>query len=71
VAFRLPVGIGDQIQLRLVREGCESGQAVGYVDDATMVVVEAAREQIGSDAPTLVRNVIKTTTGRMAFASLQ
>ena len=36
-----------------------------------MVVVERARERIGSDAPVVVRNVIKTTTGRMVFASLQ
>jgi len=36
-----------------------------------MVVVENARERIGSDTAVLVRNVIKTVTGRMVFASLQ
>lgn len=70
-AFRLPVGIGDEIEVRLVKEGREAGQAVGYLDDGTMVVVEAADERIGSDAPIVVRNVIKTTTGRMVFANLQ
>ena len=70
-AFRLPVGIGDEIEVRLIKEGRESGQAVGYLDDGTMVVVEAARERIGSDAPIVVRNVIKTATGRMVFASLK
>jgi hypothetical protein len=51
--------------------GRESGQAVGYLDDGTMVVVEAAGERIGSDTPIVVRNVIKTATGRMVFANLR
>ena len=70
-AFRLPVGIGDEIEVRLVKQGRESGQAVGYLDDGTMVVVEAARERVGSDVPIVIRNVIKTATGRMVFASLR
>ena len=70
-AFRLPVGIGDEIEVHLVKPGRESGQAVGYLDHGTMVVVEAAGERIGSDTPIVVRNVIKTATGRMVFANLQ
>jgi uncharacterized protein YacL len=70
-AFRLPIGIGDEIEVRLVKQGREAGQAVGYLDDGTMVVVEAAGERIGSDTPIVVRNVIKTATGRMVFANLQ
>ena len=71
VAFRTPIGIGDEIEVRLIKQGREAGQAVGYLDDGTMVVVEAAGEQIGSDAPIVVRNVITTATGRMVFANLQ
>lgn len=71
VAFRTPIGIGDEIEVRLVKQGREAGQAVGYLDDGTMVVVEAAGEQIGSDAAIVVRNVITTATGRMVFANLQ
>ena len=70
-AFRLPIGVGDEIQVRLVKQGREAGQAVGYLDDGTMVVVETAGERIGSDTPIVVRNVIKTATGRMVFANLQ
>jgi uncharacterized protein YacL len=70
-AFRLPVGIGDELEVRLVKDGREAGQAVGYLDDGTMVVVEAARERIGSDAPIVIRNVISTATGRMVFANLR
>jgi uncharacterized protein YacL len=32
-AFRVPVGIGDEIDVRLVKDGREAGQAVGYLDD--------------------------------------
>ena len=70
-AFRLPVVIGDELEVRLVKEGREAGRAVGYLDDGTMVVVEAAHERIGSEAPIVIRNVIKTATGRMVFANLR
>ena len=70
-AFRLPVTVGDELTIDLVKVGREHGQAVGYLDDGTMVVVESADERIGDEVPVLVRNVIQTTTGRMVFASLQ
>lgn len=70
-AFRMPVGVGDSLDVHLVKEGREAGQAVGFLDDGTMVVVEAARERVGVEVPVVVRNVIKTATGRMVFANLQ
>ncbi len=70
-AFQLPVGPGDELTVELVKEGREHGQAVGYLDDGTMVVVERARDRIGSAVPVVARNVIQTATGRMVFASLQ
>jgi uncharacterized protein YacL len=69
--FRTPVSAGDETQVRLVREGRDHGQAVGYLDDGTMVVVEEATDAIGSQVPVRVRNVIQTTTGRMIFATLE
>lgn len=70
-AFRTPVGVGDEILVELVKDGRERGQAVGYLEDGTMVVVEQARERIGDEVPVQVRNVIQTTTGRMVFAVLR
>ena len=70
-AFQLPVGPGDELTVQLVKEGREHGQAVGYLDDGTMVVVERANDRIGSSVPVVARNVIQTATGRMVFASLQ
>jgi uncharacterized protein YacL len=68
--FRVPYSAGDELQVRLVKEGREHGQGVGYLEDGTMVVVERAHEQIGSQVDVTVRNVIQTTTGRMVFAAL-
>lgn len=70
-AFRTPVGVGDELVIELVKDGCEHGQAVGYLEDGTMVVVEEARDRIGHEVPVRVRNVIQTTTGRMVFATLR
>ena len=68
--FRVPYSAGDEISVRLVKEGREHAQAVGYLDDGTMVVVEQADDHIGSQVDVKVKNVILTTTGRMVFASL-
>jgi uncharacterized protein YacL len=68
--FRVPYSAGDEISVRLVKEGREHGQGVGYLDDGTMVVVEKADDHIGTQVEVKVTNVIQTTTGRMVFAAL-
>jgi len=68
--FRIPYAAGDELQVRLVKEGREHDQGVGYLDDGTMVVIEHAAARIGSQVEARVRNVIQTATGRMIFASL-
>jgi uncharacterized protein YacL len=68
--FRVPYAAGDELSVRVVKEGREHGQAVAYLDDGTMVVVERAAERIGSQVEVRVTNVIQTTTGRMIFAAL-
>jgi uncharacterized protein YacL len=68
--FRVPYTAGDELTVRLVKEGREHGQAVAYLDDGTMVVVEEAADGIGTQVEVKVTNVIQTTTGRMIFAAL-
>ena len=68
--FRLPFTAGDELSVHLVKEGREHGQGIAYLDDGTMVVVEAADRHIGGDVDVRVTNVIQTTTGRMVFAAL-
>lgn len=67
--FRVPYAAGDEVEVHLVKAGREHGQAVGYLDDGTMVVVEDAHDRIGAQVDVRVRNVIQTATGRMIFAS--
>jgi len=59
---------GDEITLRLAKPGEEPGQAVGYLDDGTMVVVEAARDQIGRTVRAVVTSTLQTSAGRLVFA---
>ncbi len=68
LALRPPVGAGDEVSVLLSKPGKESGQAVGYLDDGTMVVVERARSSVGRDLSVRVTSVLTTANGRMVFA---
>ncbi len=59
---------GEQISIRLVKSGEQPGQAVGYLDDGTMVVVEGGAQHIGNEVPLLVTSTMQTTAGRLVFA---
>jgi uncharacterized protein YacL len=61
---------GEALKLRLIREGKEHNQAVGYLDDGTMVVVEDARRLIGQEVKVTVSSVLQTQAGRMIFTRL-
>jgi uncharacterized protein YacL len=62
---------GEQMQIKLLKEGKEHNQAVGYLDDGTMVVVEDARKLIGQDVKVVVTSVLQTQAGRMIFTKLE
>jgi uncharacterized protein YacL len=59
---------GEDLEVHVLQEGKETGQGVGYLDDGTMVVVEAGREQIGRTVSVTVTKVLQTAAGRMIFA---
>jgi uncharacterized protein YacL len=59
---------GEILCIRIIQEGKESGQGVGYMDDGTMVVVENGREYIDKEMNVLVTKVLQTAAGRMIFA---
>lgn len=61
---------GEQMHIKLLKEGKEYNQAVGYLDDGTMVVVEEARKLIGQDVKVAVTSVLQTPAGRMIFTKL-
>ncbi|MDD4981006.1 MAG: PIN domain nuclease [Candidatus Omnitrophica bacterium] len=62
---------GEQMQIKLLKEGKEHNQAVGYLDDGTMVVVEDARKLLGQDVKVVVTSVLQTQAGRMIFTRLE
>jgi uncharacterized protein YacL len=69
-AFRAPLAPGEELAIKLIKEGREHGQGVGYLEDGTMVVVQDAVEFIGNDVTVKVTNLLQTSTGRMVFATL-
>lgn len=68
LALRPLVQAGDEVGVLLIKPGRESGQAIGYLDDGTMVVAERSRAQVGSEAQLVVTSVLTTANGRMVFA---
>ncbi|MFH1640438.1 MAG: PIN domain-containing protein [Candidatus Omnitrophota bacterium] len=62
---------GEQMHVKLLKEGKEHNQAVGYLEDGTMVVVEDARRMIGQDVRVVVTSVLQTQAGRMIFTKLE
>jgi uncharacterized protein YacL len=61
---------GEQMQIKLLKEGKEYNQGVGYLDDGTMVVVEDARRLIGQEIKVVVTSVLQTPAGRMIFTKI-
>jgi uncharacterized protein YacL len=64
-----PVALPDEkLAVKLIKRGEQPGQAVGYLPDGTMVIVEEADHLIGQETEVIVRNTITRETGRMIFA---
>jgi len=62
---------GEALSVKIIKPGEEPGQGVGYLDDGTMVVVEAARDRIGQTVGIHVTSVLQTSAGRMIFGRIE
>ncbi len=60
---------GENMAVRVIQEGKESGQGIAYLDDGTMVVIENGKRFMDSDLEVTVTKVLQTNAGRMIFAS--
>jgi rRNA-processing protein FCF1 len=67
-ALRITYLPGEKLEVKLQQAGQDSHQAVGYLDDGTMVVVDNARQQIGSTLTVEATRVLQTAAGKMLFA---
>ena len=65
--FSTSARVRAQTAARLTKQGREHGQAVGYLEDGTMVVIENGARHIGSELPVTVMRVLQTVGGRMIF----
>ncbi len=59
---------GEDIQIKIMQDGKELGQGVGYLDDGTMIVVENGRQYMNMTIEVTVTRVLQTVAGRMIFA---
>ena len=70
-ALRPVVEPGRQLDLPLVKEGRDAHQAVGYLGDGTMIVVNHARPHLGKTMPVVIASSLQTAAGRLYFAELK
>lgn len=70
-ALRTALTIGDEAEIPLVKEGRDSHQAVGYLPDGTMIVVNHARTHLGKTMKIVIGSSLQTSAGRLFFADLK
>jgi uncharacterized protein YacL len=67
-AVKAVVHPGEEMNVKIIQEGKEPGQGVGYLDDGTMIVVEGGSRFMDADVGIIVTRVLQTVAGRMIFA---
>ncbi len=58
---------GESMTVTLIKQGKDRSQAIAYLDDGTMIVVEDGRRLIGQTVEIVVTSVLQTAAGRMIF----
>ena len=69
-ALKLVALPGETLSIRIVKQGDQIGQGVGYLDDGTMIVIEQGRSLIGQEVTITVTSVLQTPAGRMIFGKI-
>jgi len=62
---------GETLQIKLVREGKDKGQGIGYLPDGTMVVVNNGQSQVGQQVEVQVQSLLQTGAGVIVFAEVK
>ena len=70
-AFKPVMLPGEVFTLRVVREGKDKGQGIGYLNDGTMVVVNHAQSLIGQQVEVQVQSLLQTGAGVIIFAEIK
>lgn len=61
---------GEHMSIKVIKEGKDENQGVGYLDDGTMVVIDNGKRHINKDVNLIITSVIQTPTGRMIFSKV-
>lgn len=67
-ALRHELMIGERLEVDLVKPGKEEGQAVGFNEDGSMIVVNGGRSWLGRRVQAEVVSILPTAGGKMIFA---
>ena len=67
IALKPAVLPDEKMQVKIIKEGKEANQGVGYLDDGTMIIVDSGRIHMGTKVEVVVTSVIQTAAGRMIF----
>jgi uncharacterized protein YacL len=62
---------GEILQLKIVREGKDKGQGIGYMPDGTMVVVNNGQSHVGQQVEAEVQTLLQTGAGIIVFADVR
>jgi uncharacterized protein YacL len=62
---------GESIMIFLVKEGSQQNQAVGYLEDGTMVVAEDGRKYIGKRVELNITSIIQSSSGKIVFGRVE
>jgi uncharacterized protein YacL len=68
-ALRPPVLPGEELNLKIIQEGREAGQGVGFLEDGTMVVIDGGKPLVGTQTSVTVTRLLQTGAGRLVFAT--
>ena len=60
----------ERMEVKIIKEGKEAYQGVGYLDDGTMVVVDGGKDYVGKQVGVVVTSVLQTSAGRMIFSKM-
>lgn len=70
-ALNPEVALGNEVSVKLIRAGKDPGQAIGYLPDGSMLVVNEGRSMIGQEVAVEVDSIVPSGGGKMIFASLK
>lgn len=62
---------GEIVKIDIIRQGKESGQGIGYLEDGTMLVVEDGESDIGTTSDVMITSMLQTSAGRMVFGRMK